>query len=279
MYIIGGFELIQGFYMGKKVTIEIIYRDENILVINKPTGISVTGDRSGKDDIIKILQGQLPDVQEFRLVHRLDKDTSGVMVLAQNLETQSVLSSAFEKRLVGKVYLAIVSGYIDRDRGTVKAPLARKKSDQRLIGVNPRRGKPAVTRYEVLADFGGYALVAAYPETGRTHQIRVHMLHRHIPLAVDPLYGGKKPLMLSEIKQGYRQKKGADEKPLIDRLTLHAYSLELPETEVCRKGIYIAKLDKKFTAAIKMLTRHNPRGTEAFEDEGMLERILGGVVL
>jgi 23S rRNA-/tRNA-specific pseudouridylate synthase len=115
----------------------------------------------------------------------------------------------------------------------------------------------------LLADFGTIALLAVYPHTGRTHQIRVHLPAARMPLAIDPLYGNSEPLYLSNFKPKYKLAKNRTEKSLIDRLTLHAYQLELPE-HPNRPNCFTASLDKKFKAAIKMLTKHNPKALDAF---------------
>jgi 23S rRNA pseudouridine1911/1915/1917 synthase len=107
------------------------------------------------------------------------------------------------------------------------------------------------------------ALLAVEPITGRTHQIRVHLKSIALPLAIDPLYGSTRPIMLSDFKPDFRLKKGKTETPLIDRLTLHAYQLEIPLTDT-KPTTYIAKLDKKFAATIKALAKHNPKGPDAF---------------
>ncbi len=247
-----------------KNQIEIIYQDEDILVVNKPSGISVTKDRSGKIDLIPALQRQKGLDREIRLIHRLDKDTSGVMVMAFNPQTQSIYSSCFEKRLVKKTYLALVSGMLVHETGTIRTALSQGDSKPHLMSVNPRKGKPAITDYSLLADFGMLSLVAVMPLTGRTHQIRAHLSSISLPLAIDPLYGSNKPVLLSDFKAGYRVAKGRKEKPLIERLTLHAYQLELPEIDGRAAMTFVAALDKKFAGAIKMLTKHNVNGPEAF---------------
>ena len=254
--------------------IEIIHQDDNLLVINKPSGTSVTADRSGKADIIQILKRQLPDIAEFRLVHRLDKDTSGVMLLAKNLKTQSTLSSAFERRLIRKTYLALVSGYVDEPQARINVPIRRSMRNPQVMCIDRKRGKPAVTSYERLADFGFVSLLAVYPKTGRTHQIRIHMAQNGTALAIDPLYGSSGAIMLSDFKEGYRHKRDVEEKPLIERLTLHAYRIEIPDSEVHEAASFTAALDKKFAATLKMLAKHNPNGPEAFEDEHILAKIL-----
>jgi 23S rRNA pseudouridine1911/1915/1917 synthase len=247
-----------------KTKIEIIYQDDDILVINKPSGISVTKDRSGKMDLIPALKLQKGLDREIRLIHRLDKDTSGVMVLAFNVETQSVYSSCFEKRLVKKTYLALVSGMLVHETGVIRASLKQSDRKPNLMRVNPRKGKPAISEYALLADFGMLSLVAVMPLTGRTHQIRAHMASVSLPLAIDPLYGSEKPVLLSDFKAGYRVSKGREERPLMSRLTLHAYQLELPEIDGRESKTFIAGLDKKFGGTIKMLTKHNVNAEEAF---------------
>lgn len=257
-----------------KSNIEIIYHDQNLLVINKPTGVSVTRDRSGKPDVLSILKEQLPDT-ELRLIHRLDKLTSGAMLLAKNLPTQSKYSSMFEKRQIKKTYLALVTGMTSRHSGVIRTAMAQDKRNAKLMRIDSRRGKPAVTQWQLLANFGNTALLAVKPVTGRTHQIRVHMASIGLPLAIDPLYGSTRPIMLSDVKHNYRLTQGKTENPLIDRLTLHAYQLEIPPSESC-PTVFTAELDKKFAAAIKMLTKHNPNAAEAFTDPNTLEAILNG---
>ena len=256
-----------------KNIIEIIHQDVDFIVINKPPGVSVTKDRSGADDLLAILRKQLPAQNDLRLVHRLDKYTSGVMLVATTPPAQSRLSSWFEKRKIKKTYLALVSGYAGDEKGTIDIPLAHSKKDDRLMVVNRKRGKPAITHWQLLADFGMVSLLAVQPVTSRTHQIRLHLASKGLPMAIDPLYGATRPLMLSDFKHGYTFKKQQKETPLIDRLTLHAYQLEIP-SEDSAPLIYTAKLEKKFAAAIKMLTKHNPKGPEAFENQDNLTRIL-----
>jgi 23S rRNA pseudouridine1911/1915/1917 synthase len=139
--------------------------------------------------------------------------------------------------------------------------------------IAPKKGKPAVTDYRLLADFGMVALLAVEPVTGRTHQIRIHMVHKSMPLAIDPLYGATRPIMLSDFKSRFNLKRGKAEIPLIDRLTLHAYQVEIPPIED-EPTIYVARLDKKFAATIKMLTKHNSRGPDAFLDKEQYSAIL-----
>jgi 23S rRNA pseudouridine955/2504/2580 synthase/23S rRNA pseudouridine1911/1915/1917 synthase len=266
----------------RKATVEIIYQDDDIIVINKPSGFSVTADRSGKAQLRDVLADQLgAQVSgQLRLVHRLDKDTSGVMILAKNAPTQSTFSGYFGRRQVKKTYLALVTGAVPAQEGTIDAPLAQDRKNPQLIRIARKKGKEAITHWRLLADFGTIALLAVSPETGRTHQLRVHLPSIGLALAIDPLYGSSKPLFLSELKSDYRLGKGQIEKPLIDRLTLHAYQLSLPAepgnltgNSSHRPDCFVAPLDKKFTATLKMLTKYNPKGLDSFFDPDDFHRV------
>jgi len=259
-----------------KPKVEIIYNDNDLLVVNKPSGISVTKDRGGSDQLIDLLAVQLGDevVSSLRLIHRLDKATSGLLVLAKNLETQSAYSSSFEKRLVKKTYLALVIGFVPKPQGKINARIIKDSKRPGQVHLTRKRGKDASTNWRLLADFNSAALLAVSPITGRTHQIRVHLPSIGLPLAIDPLYGSQKPLFLSDFKPRYNLPKGKEEKPLIDRLTLHAYQLEFTYPLKDKPKFFIAPLDKKFKATIKMYAKHNPKGINAFSNAGEFDNII-----
>jgi RluA family pseudouridine synthase len=273
----------------RKDTIEIIYEDDGIIVINKPAGVSVTKDRSGQPQLADILADQLGDeaTAKLRLVHRLDKDTSGIMLLARNRDTQRQFADLFFDRKVKKTYLALVKGAVSDKAGSIDSPLGHSKKNPELMVIDSRRGKQSLTEWRLLANFGLPALLAVKPLTGRTHQIRVHLASIGLPLAVDPLYGNNSPIMLSEFKKNYQLGKFQEEKPLIDRLTLHAYQIVIPESDAIASApvlsnvegakqsrCFVAPLDKKFAATIKMLTKHNPRGLSAFLNPADFVKIL-----
>lgn len=257
-----------------KTKVEIIYQDDDILVVNKPAGVSVTKDRTGAAQLTDILPPAV--CAQLRLVHRLDKDTSGVMLLAKNVQAQTKFSAYFEKREIKKTYLAIVAGFVLDPQGTIDAPLTRNLKNTTLMCIAKKKGKAAITNWQLLADFGRVALLAVQPLTGRTHQIRVHLPSIGLPLAIDPLYGSSRPIFLSEFKTEYRLAKDQIEKPLIERLTLHAYQLVIPEEAGIKPNCFVAKLDKKFAACLKMLTKYNPQGPNAFLNPGNFSKIIKG---
>jgi 23S rRNA pseudouridine1911/1915/1917 synthase len=262
----------------RKDTIEIIYEDDDIIVINKPAGVSVTKDRSRQPELVDFLAGQLGNEQadKLRLVHRLDKDTSGVMILAKNRAAQRQFADYFFSRKVKKTYLALVKGAVISARGVINEPIARSRKNAELMRIDRRGGKESITEWLLMADFGLVSLLAVNPLTGRTHQIRVHLASVGLPLAIDPLYGspGAPGLMLSEFKRDYRLRSDQEEKPLIERLTLHAYQIVIPAEAGIQNHCFVARLDKKFAATIKMLTKHNPQGPAAFFDADDFEKII-----
>ncbi len=246
---------------------EIIYQDKDILAIDKPAGVSVTHDRGGSESIIEKLQ-RMPGFEDTLVVHRLDKDTSGIMVLARNPDSHRRYCQLFEESKVKKTYLALVTGIPDGNTGEIDAPLMQDKRDVMKMSVDMKKGKESQTRWQLLADFGRLSLVAARPLTGRTHQIRVHFQYAGFPLAIDPLYSSNEPIMLSSFKSKYRLGKFAEEKPLIERLTLCAYELEIENHH------FIAPVEKKLKATIKMLTKYASKGPTAFLNEKNFNEIL-----
>jgi tRNA pseudouridine32 synthase/23S rRNA pseudouridine746 synthase len=170
--------------------LEIIYNDEALVAVNKPSGLlSVPGLGPNKQDCVyhRLLQ-QFPDVL---MVHRLDMDTSGLMLFARSPEAQRNLSMQFEKREIEKTYVAVVEGILEQNDGMVDYPL-RKDMEQRLPPrhlVDCVRGKQALTEWEVLERGAASTRVALYPKTGRSHQLRVHLSAIGFPIVGDPIYG------------------------------------------------------------------------------------------
>ncbi|MDH4201660.1 MAG: RluA family pseudouridine synthase [Phycisphaerae bacterium] len=259
-----------------KSDIDILFQNDEILLIHKPTGISVTADRSGAPDVLQLLHQQQTLSEPLRLVHRLDKDTSGILLIAKDKDAQSCYSRLFAKRKVQKLYLAIARGPLPYKHGSIKDPIARSQRNPQAMHVHPRLGKPTHTLWQQLADFGSLSLVSAQIVTGRTHQIRIHFSHRGMPLAIDPIYGSANPLMLSSFKLDYRRKPGRDEPAMIERLTLHAYQLTIPvgPEDAGTVKTFVAPLDKKFASTVKLLTKHTRQSAPGFYDDETLQRIL-----
>ncbi|WP_315066877.1 RluA family pseudouridine synthase [uncultured Clostridium sp.] len=180
------------------IPIDILYEDEDVVVVNKQQGMVVhpaPGNYNGT--LVNALLFHCTDLSSINgvvrpgIVHRIDKDTSGVLVVAKNDESHNKLSEQLKDHSMKREYYALVEGRIKNDKGTIDKPLARNKKDRLKIGI-VEGGKRAVTHYEVIERYNGYTLIKCILETGRTHQIRVHMASIGFPLVGDPLYGFKK---------------------------------------------------------------------------------------
>ena len=188
------------------------------------------------------------------MVHRLDKDTSGVLLFAKHTAAQRHLSHQFQNNTVEKEYLALVSAPPARDEGEIDAPMAPHPANPRRMTVT-KQGRPARTLWRVEQRFRAFALLRVFPKTGKTHQIRVHLKHAGMPLAVDPLYNpAAPPMLLSNIKRDYRPTRGHEERPLIARLTLHAEKLRFADLSGARVEI-VAALPKDFRATVNQLSK------------------------
>ena len=190
----------------------IIWSDDQLVVLNKPAGLLVLPD--GYDPTLPHVTCLLAaQFGRLWIVHRLDKDTSGLLLLARTAGAHRALNTAFETRQVTKAYHALVSGSPAWEEYETRQPLRVSGDRQHRTVVDARRGKPAITRLRVLERLGGYTLIEARPETGRTHQIRAHLAALGFPIIGDSLYGGQ------AISPSYAS-------PWIERMALHAYSLE-----------------------------------------------------
>jgi RluA family pseudouridine synthase len=247
--------------------LELLFHDRDLAAVAKPAGLASIPGRGEETSVLEALAAQLglPCAGEadprVRVVHRLDKDTSGVMLFALSRAAQQFVSHQFQNNTVAKEYLAVVRGRPAENEGVVDAPIGPHPASPRRMTVLKHGGRPARTQWRVEEAFRGFALVRCFPRTGKTHQIRVHLLHAGMPLAVDPLYGSAAPILLSQFKRGYRPPaRGQAERPLIDRLTLHAERLAFDHPDVARGRVeLVAELPRDFRAVLNQL-RRNARG-------------------
>ena len=184
-----------------EMALDIVYEDEDVLVINKPKGLVVHPAAGHQDDtlvngLLYAMGDELSGINgELRpgIVHRIDKDTSGLLAVAKNDLAHVVLASQLKDHSMARTYDAIVCGSFREDSGTVDAPIGRHPSDRKKMCVTQRNSKEAVTHWEVVSRYRGYTHIRCKLETGRTHQIRVHMAHIGHPILGDMVYGRKKP--------------------------------------------------------------------------------------
>jgi len=184
-----------------EMPLDIVYEDEDVLVLNKPKGLVVHPAAGHQDDtlvsgLLFALGDQLSGINGVLrpgIVHRIDKDTSGLLAVAKNDLAHTVLASQLKDHTMARTYEAIVCGSLKEDCGTVDAPIGRHQTDRKKMCVTAHNSKEAVTHWEVVARYRGYTHIRCRLETGRTHQIRVHMAHIGHPILGDTVYGRKKP--------------------------------------------------------------------------------------
>lgn len=233
--------------------LDIIFENESFIAINKPAGLLSIPDRFGKDPSLKtLLQERLGKVYT---VHRLDKDTSGIIIFAKDELTHKDLSQKFEGRDVQKFYLGVVNGTMMNREGTIDVPIMERPGKTTLM-MTHKKGKPSVTDYKVLEEFGLYSWVQFQIHTGRTHQIRVHAKYLGNSIVCDELYGNGQPILLSTIKRKFKLSKNElEERPIINRLALHSWQLKFTGLEGNRYELE-APLSKDLKALLQQLRKN-----------------------
>jgi 23S rRNA pseudouridine955/2504/2580 synthase/23S rRNA pseudouridine1911/1915/1917 synthase len=249
----------------------ILFRSGSILAIDKPAGLAVIPGRGESDTVLERLSVQLslpcsgsvdPRV---RVVHRLDKETSGVLLYCTDVAAQRHLSHQFQNNSVNKEYLALVIGWPTAAEGEIESPIGPHPTvKQRMIVT--KHGRPSLTRWRVEQRLGDWTLLRVFPKTGKTHQIRVHLKSIGLPLAVDSIYnapgeGAPMGLWLSQFKRDYRPSRGEEERPLISRLTLHAHRLTFADQSGQTHTVE-SPLPKDFRAVLNQLARHGRGRTD-----------------
>ena len=241
--------------MKSKPLFTVVYEDEDIIAVNKASGISVGGDRwdESKDRLDRLVSALLPPESRIFVVHRIDRDTSGLVVFAKNDAAHRRLSLAFEGRAIQKRYIAIVYGRPSWKETVCDLPLIPNGNKQHLTIIDKFRGKKSLTRFTLMGGAGNVSVLEAFPETGRTHQIRVHAAALGCPVVCDSLYGSDKPVLLSAIKKNWRGDP-FEERPLLARLGLHAAELSFSESAAPSLTI-TAPLPRDMAALIKQIEK------------------------
>ena len=231
--------------VAKEMPLDIVYEDEDLLVLNKPKGLVVHPAAGHEDDtlvngLLYAKAGALSGINgQLRpgIVHRIDKDTSGLLAVAKNDLAHTVLASQLKDHSMARTYECIVCGNLKEDEGTVDAPIGRHPTDRKKMCVTQQNSRHAVTHWQVIARYRGYTHVRCNLETGRTHQIRVHMAHIGHPILGDTVYGRKKP----ELGQSSQ--------------VLHAGALSFSHPRDGRPVLVLAPLPDYFTALLEKLSK------------------------
>ena len=231
---------------------DTVFENEYFIALNKPSGLLSIPDRMGKDPSLKLLLQE--KLGKIFTVHRLDKDTSGLIVFAKDEVTHKHLSQAFEGRDVEKYYLGLVNGIMMNKEGTIDTPIMEHPGKSTLM-MPHKKGKASITDYKVLEEFGMYSFVQFRIHTGRTHQIRVHAKYIGNPIVCDPLYGDGQPILLSAIKRKFKLSKDEfEERPILNRVGLHSFQLNFKDGEGNQQNLE-APLAKDMKALLQQLRK------------------------
>ncbi|HHH55196.1 MAG TPA: RluA family pseudouridine synthase [Bacteroidetes bacterium] len=239
----------------KRKYFDLVYEDDDLLVVDKAAGIYTINPRHDTNDFVlyETLKSKYPGLL---LVHRLDRDTSGLIVFARNSKSQKNLTSQFENNSIQKNYYAFVDGRLDFDETyMIDVPILIVPGRYK-VSIH-EKGRPSQTKIRIVETYQDFTLLEAKLLTGRTHQIRVHLNYIGYPLLVDKLYGQRSEFYLSEIKKKYRVKKDEMERPLVSRQTLHAHKLELIHPTTNEALEFNSELPKDLQALQKQLRKHN----------------------
>jgi RluA family pseudouridine synthase len=236
--------------------LDILFSDDHIVIVNKPANVLSVPDRYDPDipNLTKLLGQEFGD--PIMAVHRLDKPTSGVMVYARNADAHRELNRQFQEREVDKIYHAIVDGQPPVDEEIeVDEPIANNPGESGKMMVS-NKGKYAMSVFKVMETFGHqFSLIGAQIFTGRTHQIRVHLAYAGYPLMVDPYYGKRDEFKLSEVKRRFNLRKEEEERPLLNRVPLHAFRLAFDHPDSGERMEFEAEMPKDMRAVVNQLRK------------------------
>ena len=230
----------------------VIYETDDLVAIDKPAGLLSIPDREGKEISLKTMLRE--KCEGIYTVHRLDKETSGLIMFAKNELAHKHFSQQFETRQTRKIYQGLVIGSLKEKKGRIDAPIAEHPARNGTMIIH-RKGKESLTEFEVLEDFSIFTYVQFQIHTGRTHQIRVHMKDLGHPIVCDPIYGDGKPILVSSLKSKFKLSRDVEEeRPILGRLALHSFQLGL----IDMKGKEInleAPLPKDMRATLQQLAK------------------------
>jgi 23S rRNA pseudouridine1911/1915/1917 synthase len=231
---------------------DIIFENDDFVAINKAAGVLSIPDREGKDPSLKSWLKE--KYGSIFTVHRLDRDTSGIIVFAKTEQAHKYLSKVFEERSVEKIYAGLVQGSLAEPKGCIDAPIMEHPVKLGTMVIN-KKGKASLTDYEVQEELGLYSLVQFRIHTGRTHQIRVHMQSLGHPIVCDEVYGDGRPVFISSLKRNFKLSKSEEqERPILSRMALHSQLLHFQD----EKGEYHtleAPLPKDIRALLQQLRK------------------------
>lgn len=233
----------------KKLTWQdiLLHQDEDFSIVNKPAGLSTLDDRANELSILSLARKENAD---YSPCHRLDKETSGVLIIANHSEPYKYMAQKLEAREVKKVYHAVANGIHSFQDFEAGEPLYSSGNKTRV----DRDGKPSLTLIQTLEVFKKHTLVKCFPVTGRMHQIRVHLAFHNAPIVSDTIYGGRQAF-LSELKRNFNQRKFEEENPMIRRLALHAFSITFEHPKTGNLVEIEAPYPKDFDVLVKQLRK------------------------
>ncbi|HHT9104888.1 MAG TPA: RluA family pseudouridine synthase [Candidatus Wujingus californicus] len=244
------------------IPLDIVFEDDYVMLINKPYDMVVHpagGHPSGT--LVNALAFYCQNLSQVNgpskpgIVHRLDRDTSGIMLVIKSDTVHSHIAMQFEKRYIKKEYIAVVEGEIMLDSDEIKLPIGRHKTDRQRMAIRHDIGKEASSVYEVMERFRGYTMVKIMPKTGRTHQIRVHMRSIGHPVVADATYSNQDSLCISDLLQKERE---TDEIPIIERQALHAHKIEFFHPIQKRKMEFQVDIPPDISNLVKALREITP---------------------
>ncbi|MGZ5252941.1 MAG: RluA family pseudouridine synthase [Flavitalea sp.] len=230
----------------------IVFENDDFVIINKPSGLLSIPDREGKDISVKrLLQEKYGNIFT---VHRIDRDTSGIILFAKHEASHKFFSGIFENRSVEKTYRGIVSGTLPDKELTINSPIMEHSVKKGTMIVHAK-GKESITEFKVFEEFGKFTDVEFKILTGRTHQIRVHMANYGHPIVCDAVYGSADPVLLSSLKKKFNLSKNElDERPIMGRLALHAWKLKFTDMHG-REFTFEAEVPKDMRAFCSQLSK------------------------